>query len=72
MRGKENPYSIVDSENPNSFDEKEFWALKDLSFQVKEGEVLGIIGKNGAGKSTLLKLLSRVTSPTKGEIKIIF
>jgi lipopolysaccharide transport system ATP-binding protein len=70
MRGKENPYSIVDSGNSGSFDQTEFWALKDLSFEVKEGEVLGIIGKNGAGKSTLLKLLSRVTTPTTGEIKL--
>ena len=46
------------------------WALKDINFEVKQGEVLGIIGKNGAGKSTLLKLLSRVTAPTTGSIKI--
>lgn len=46
------------------------WSLKDVNFKVKEGEVLGIIGKNGAGKSTLLKLLSQITSPTSGEIKV--
>jgi lipopolysaccharide transport system ATP-binding protein len=47
-----------------------FWALRDVSFEVKQGEVLGIIGRNGTGKSTLLKILSRITAPTQGEVRI--
>lgn len=71
IRGKEDPYLKVGAVNDRSAkaNEEYVWALRDINFEVKTGEVLGIIGKNGAGKSTLLKLLSRVTSPTTGSIR---
>ena len=67
IRGKEDPNSKIGSDAAAHMGEK-FLALDDVSFAVKKGEALGIIGHNGAGKSTLLKLLSRVTAPTKGTI----
>ena len=73
IRGKEYPYLKIGEVNDRTQKgESEYvWALKDINFEIKKGEVWGVIGKNGAGKSTLLKLLSRVTSPSTGIIKII-
>ena len=67
VRGKEDPNALIGSESKGKKGDR-FYALKEVSFDVKKGEALGIIGHNGAGKSTLLKLLSRVTAPSEGKI----
>jgi lipopolysaccharide transport system ATP-binding protein len=71
VRGKEDPYAVVGQINDRSSKAKSdyVYALKDINFEVKQGEILGIIGKNGAGKSTLLKLISKITAPSTGSIK---
>ena len=66
-RGKPNPLLKIGHE---ALDGETLWALRDISFSIEQGTVLGIIGRNGAGKSTLLKILSRVTAPTEGQIKV--
>lgn len=70
--GKEDPFLKIGETNDRSSKGTSdiVWSLKDINFEINQGEAVGIIGKNGAGKSTLLKLLSRVTSPTTGEIKV--
>ena len=71
-RGKGDPLAKIGEENRLDADigQEFIWALRDINLEVEQGEVLGIIGKNGAGKSTLLKVLSRITSPTEGEVRI--
>ncbi|GAB3711834.1 ABC transporter ATP-binding protein [Flavobacterium koreense] len=70
--GKEDPFLKIGETNDRSVKGTSniVWSLKDINFEVNQGDAVGIIGKNGAGKSTLLKLLSRVTSPTTGQIKV--
>ena len=72
VRGKEDPYLRIGETNDRSIkgESDVVWVLKDLNFDIEQGDAVGIIGRNGAGKSTLLKVLSRITSPTTGSIKV--
>ncbi|MFY8180899.1 MAG: polysaccharide ABC transporter ATP-binding protein [Flavobacterium sp.] len=72
VRGKENPYLKIGEANDRTSigGSKYVWSLKDINFEIQQGDAVGIIGRNGAGKSTLLKLLSKVTKPTTGSFKV--
>jgi lipopolysaccharide transport system ATP-binding protein len=70
LRGRPDPLLKIGQPDHGNQQGDEVWALKDVSFEVGQGEVIGIIGRNGAGKSTILKILSRITAPTSGEIGI--
>lgn len=68
IRGKGNPYVRINEAESETSNSGLFWALKDINFEIAQGETVGILGNNGAGKSTLLKIISRITAPTSGKI----
>src|SRR5688500_13357032 len=70
QRGKPNPDLKIGESDHAKQQGETIWALKDVNFTVQQGEAVGIIGRNGAGKSTLLKILSQVTAPTSGVVKV--
>ena len=70
LRGQPDPLLRIGESDHGNRKDGQLWALRDINLQVKQGEILGIIGRNGAGKSTLLKILSRITAPTEGRVKI--
>ncbi|MBK8640042.1 MAG: ABC transporter ATP-binding protein [Chromatiaceae bacterium] len=70
LRGQPDPLLPIGESDHGNRKDGQIWALRDINLEVKQGEILGIIGRNGAGKSTLLKILSRITAPTEGRVKI--
>lgn len=70
VRKQPDPLLKIGQEDRSNGNGEYIWALRDINFEVQQGEIVGIIGRNGAGKSTLLKILSRITAPTSGQVKV--